>query len=203
MTCDSDDFNRADNSSSMGTSAGGRTWTPRSHGSGGDPTIGIDSNQAYFSASAVGGKAAIDFTDTSDVEVRAIIGGSLSGFGGGLFVRGNPSDPEQEYSVFWGSVDGKLYVVRGDPGGGGTPLQDQSVSFSSGDELKVRVVGDLMTVYINGSPVTGYVDLTLSSSYSGFTEVGLYQEQGTAVRWDDFEVCPVVTSTWYVGMIKR
>lgn len=193
--CDTDDFDRSDSATTMGSTTQGRAWTPYAT-SGSAPTLGISSNQGYFVTSAVGGKALID-PGIPDVEITvtlAVLGGDQSK---GVAVRHHDSD-SRCYTVSANKSIDRLAVTKV-TATGGIPV-DFTHDWIDGDELKVRTEGDTLTVWVNGTLVG---TVTMDSAYAAFTRVGLYEDQTTDARFDDFEVCPLaVTKPWGAGWMR-
>lgn len=187
---DSDNFNRADNTSSMGSTSGGRTWVAHATGGNPAPTIGIISNTAYFSVGAVGGKALIDI-GVDDYAVQVTLS-TLGTFTRGLAVRHAASG--DNCVTISTSTPSTNTIVNTVGGAGFTVIP---VGWASGDVMRVECRGFTLKVFKNGTQIGS--DITLPAGFDVGTRVGLLNDQGTTARFDDFSVTELVTSVFYVG----
>lgn len=190
-TIDSDNFNRADNASSMGSTSGGRTWVAHATGGNPAPTLGIISNTGYFSVAATGGKALIDVGISNYAVQVTLTEANL--FTKGLAVRHDSSGDDcitvsttsPETSTIVNEVNGPLFEVI-------------PTGWADGDVMRVECRGRTLKVFKNGAQIGS--DIALSAGvYATGTRVGLYNDQGTVARFDDFLVESL--GGWTVGQV--
>jgi hypothetical protein len=174
----SDDFDRADNGSSMGTPSDGLSAWQVLTGFG--STWGITSNQAYN----VGGgnsRTALESSE-SDVEVQVTIptrgdvgGGSVNG----ILFRATDDDNNLEFSMNFGN---SMFIQKREAGSNST-LTSVSRAYADGDTFKVVTSGDDIECFHNGVSV-----LTATTSFNNTATKHGLRAQGGATRFDDFSI---------------
>lgn len=172
MSSRSDDFNRADSSSALGTpSDGGSAWVANAG------TWGITGNRAYKVANDINWEAAHLEASTTQVEVQATaqtVGNSA------LIVRLADNSNFIMGQVRSGNLDIWKRV-------GGTFTQIGTTyagAISSGDVIKLTVDGaNLISLYQNGTLRKSGTDSTGSAN----TKHGLLV-YSVSSRWDDFSI---------------
>lgn len=170
-----DDFNRADSASSLGTSSSGHLWVAPTG------TWGIASNKAYAPSASDGQVAYID-AGITDVLVTATVSGLTGGGYAGLIARAPDSDnfylnqfgSDAERGRLWRCVGGSFTPLTS-PAGGTTP---------DGAVYALRVVGSSIKAYYNGAEILSVTDSTHTSG----TYAGLRLGALSAPRWDDFSI---------------
>lgn len=161
----SDDFNRANSTTSLGTSSSGHAWTATTG------TLGILGNEAYAPATA-NNQAFMD-SGSSDVDVQATILGTERA---GLTFRGAPTSSHLDCWRFQRFVgDGSVQLLKIE-GGVVTGNLSQSVTVSSGSILRVIAVGDDIRCYVNNQLVISTTD----SALQGNTWCGISITESTA-----------------------
>ena len=177
----SDDFNRADNASSLGTATSGHVWTAL----GG--TWGISSNKAHIS-NATGLKPAYVECGAADVSVQATLNktdasNNLNRIG----IAFRISDASNFlYAYYLTSTGLRLFKLVA---GVNTQIGTATVTGTNNDVLKVVTSGDQIEVYQNGVLKIGPITETHNQTA---TKHGLFFEVGgssfTLCRWDDFSI---------------
>ena len=181
-----DDFDRADNASSLGsTSVGSVTWVPLS-GGGWSGTWGISSNQAYLAA-ITGFSAAIVPTATPEGKVAADITSTSFLPGGGFAgVAGRVVD-----NLNWWSFDLTDNNVRLTRMVAGTHIIVWSSSPSSDTpgtyRLELTCRGDDLECRVDGSLVHTETS-TIHNTGTGFGLLGADYVHSNLARWDDFDL---------------
>lgn len=168
----SDNFNRSDTTSGLGTpSDGGSNWVAVAG------TWGISSNQAYESA---GGSQEVVYleSDLSDVDVQVTLT-DIASKRAGVVVRRNTSN---QYLLVLCYGDASLIRLWRQPAG--DLIQGVSQTVSNGDVFKVTASGSSVKVYQNGNL---RIDVTETHAQTG-TRHGLRSEGYSGARWDDFSV---------------
>lgn len=172
MTNRSDDFNRANSTSSLGTpSDGGSAWVVLAG------TWGINSNQAYTSASTSQATAYLE-ASVSDVEVQVTVNTVAEGT---LLVRA--VDATNYLILAWAGVGTGIIYKRV----AGTFTQIGSSIFSTlsnGDVVKFVANGSALEVFRNGSSVWTLTDSTHISA----TKHGMRSQSNTTQRLNDFSI---------------
>jgi hypothetical protein len=176
----SDNFNRADSSSSLGTpSDGGSDWVVRP----GSPTtiFGIASNQArrFSTQSVTGGELAWLESGVQNVQVEA----TFSTVAGEMGLIARLTDENNFIRL---RITVSLVQISKFEAGVGTLLGGVSATVSNGDVVMLQCDGDELTPFINEAPVFGAV----SSSFNNTaTKHGLRADGATVTgRWDDFSI---------------
>lgn len=156
-----DDFNRANNADL------GANWTPIFN------TIAVNSNQA------VGGSASTNFeywnvTQFEDSEVYAtIVTVPVSTAGFSLAVRlkdvGSVATVDGYAAAFVKAAGADTIDIRRITNGSPTVLTSISQEFANGDTIGFRAVGNVLTVYLNGTAVLSTTDSTYTVGYLGLT----------------------------------
>lgn len=176
-TLSTDTFNRANSTTSLGSTDGTgtkdpRTWTQLAG------TWGINTNQAYISAAS--GFIPLSYVDlaTKDVDLSIVLAnvGSGSG-GGGLAFR--ITDANNFYGLRFDSTGGSLQVVSG---GSVVATLGTYAAASNGDTIEVVASGSTITVKRNGSTLGTYSD----STYTTQTKHGIAIGSDTTVRLDSW-----------------
>lgn len=185
MTNRTDNFNRADSGSAMGTpSDGGSAWVPY-----GTSQWGITSNQGYKVATNTANEAAVLESSVSAVDIQATVAAVGSQGGNGPIGRGS-SDTDYILTQWLG---GSTYIFK-KVGGSFTQLATTAGSLSAGDVLKLRCdSSNNLTSYRNGSSVITATDAAGSTN----TQHGLGANGGgltQAILWDDFSITAIVAA---------
>lgn len=169
MTDRTDNFNRADSSSSLGTpSDGGSAWTAHVG------TWGINSNQAYCSSVTSLACASVE-SSISDCEVQATL--AVVGSAAGLVARLADSN---NY-ILADEIASTVRLFK-NVAGSFTSLGSYSGTTANGDVIKWRGSGSSHTVYQNGvSRITA-----TDSAGSSNTKHGIRTHNDTTMRIDDF-----------------
>jgi hypothetical protein len=170
-----DNFNRADSSTALGTpSDGGSDWVEGSL----TTAYGISSNHAY-TVNSTGYDLAYLESSQSDCTVQVTLSGNLGVFVG-LCCR------LSDASNYWwiGGVSGTLLIDK-IVAGSQTTVNTTSGTFVSGDVIAVILSGSTITLQQNGSSV-----LTATDSFNQTaTKHGLWTfSGGSSPRWDDFSI---------------
>lgn len=173
-----DDFNRADNASSLGTASDGiHSWTAQTG------TWGINSNQGYCpTLSAGAGVATVDY-GARDCTVQVTI--KTLGGNWGFYVA-----YEGAADLIWVRYEGtfsriKVTLLR--TGFASFDLINVSGAWSANDILKFNLTGNTVTLYKNGASIGSQTDARVADATG--TLHGLYTSS-TAVRFDDFSIVP-------------
>lgn len=188
----SDDFNRADSSSSLGSpSDGGSAWVA-SVG-----TWGISSNRGYESSGAVQQNLAYLEASSAVVDVEVtipVVGSDL-----GLIVRFADSS---NYILFaWTSGTGfRLFKVVG---GSFTQLgTTDGGMLANGDVMKITVSsGNAFNCYKNGAELTNLA--ATDSAGSGNTKHGLRAYSDTTSRFDTFSITDNGAAAFDAALVSR
>lgn len=179
----SDNFNRADSTTTLGTSSGGQTWTAHR------ATWGISSNRGYNVTNAGGSInfASVD-AGTADGTVQVTIAAG-TGQQPGLCFR--TTDNNNTYLLEGGSGAGtaKFYKIVS---GTVTNLANSgtTVNFGSGDVISVVMSGSSFTFKKNGATIFSATDSTFLTQ----TRHGLYMVGLGSNRFDDFSVTDAGTT---------
>lgn len=177
----SDDFNRADSSSSLGTpSDGGSAWSALSG------TWGISSNQGYCPTLSSGSAYAVLECGSPGAEVQVTVA-TRSGIG--LVVR--CSDINNLYVLVVATSGYNFYRRQA---GSFTEIGNSGTS-ADGDVVKIRCEGDTLTVYRNGSAI---ITPSAQSFNNTATKHGLYC-QNTAARVDDWSSTDLAATAYSVS----
>lgn len=182
-----DDFNRADSTTSLGTTTtGGKVWESLDAGAGA-ATWGISGNRAYCSATKPNGNVTIDAGVSDEVSVQVTLAAlAEGGTDAGLLAR------FADVNNFWMLyIDpGSNYAVMRRTGGSYTSLTTGGAA-SPGDVLKITVSGMTLTFYVNGAQLHTVDD----ASFQTATRFGLRVSSGSgtasAIRFDGFALAPL------------
>lgn len=169
----SDNFNRANSASSLGTpSDSGSAWVALSG------TWGINSNQGYL-VTDNGDDLAYLEASLADVTVQVTRADNLGTHVGICF---RVSDVNN-YWVWHGNDSGRFLkkFVSGSP----TTVYSDASAINPNDVISVTASGSSITAYINGVSITNTTD----SFNSTATKSGIYSHfsDGTG-RWEDFSI---------------
>lgn len=178
MSNRSDNFNRADGSSGLGTpSDGGSAWVPLSSGAG-TPTWGISANQASMVSTT--GVHDLDYLESSvgDCDVQITLATVVDDCGlsarlsdGSNFLMVRAKGTVTSFDLF------KCV------GGSFTSLGTFSATPANGDIIKISMSGSSLTVFINGvSRITATDAFNSTATKHGLWGFSL----PTTVRFDDF-----------------
>lgn len=149
-----DDFQRADNASTMGvTPTGGKAWTPLTA----DSVFGIASNRGYrVTAAGNSENAVVVDSDTSDIDMSFTVAVRGSGGFGPVF---RATDHANYWAVDAQSTGWRLYKRSG---GVFTAFafipKDGGSAPAAGDVIRVVAVGDSMTISVNGGTQVETID---------------------------------------------
>lgn len=167
-----DDFNRANNADL------GSNWTPIFN------TIAVNSNQA------VGGSASTNFEywnveqfENSEVYATIIsVPVSTAGFSLALRLKdvGSVVTVDGYAAAFIKQAGTDTIDIRRITNGSPTVLTSISQEFSANDVIGFRAVGNVLTVYLNGTAILSTTDNTYTIGYLGLTM------DTTAARVDNF-----------------
>ena len=176
-----DNFNRADNNSTMGTtSTGSKTWTAESG------TWGIVSNMGRLFSGGPAARIATVDAGVADCTVSVKINqqGTSNAYYG-LMLRSTGS--ASGYLVQINGASNILNIQRLDSGTG-TNIGGSPVAYtpSMGDTITAVLLGNSITVKVNGSTVFSATD----STYPSQTKHGLWSYANDIVRFDDFSIQP-------------
>lgn len=174
----SDDFNRANNASTLGTS-----WTALKG------TWGINNNEAYISASHPSfDQFAVVDANTVDGFVQATAGTGVTNFIGLVFRVSDTSN-------FWemvGQVGGAWQLYKMVAGVYSSVLTSGGNPVSSGDVVRVEMSGSAITGKVNGVTVLTYNDTFNQTA----TKHGMYFYGTPSIgRWDNFSMTRLATFT--------
>lgn len=175
MTNRTDNFNRADNSASLGTpSDGGGAWTA------GTGTWGVNSNQGYCSTSTALAVATLE-ASVSNVEVQGTASVINSDIG---VVARFANTSNYLMADFLGATSTRLFK---NVAGSFTSLGSGSAG-SNGDVIVLRCdSGNNLTVKVNGvSRITA-----TDSAGSTNTKHGIRTHNDTVARIDDFSITEI------------
>jgi hypothetical protein len=170
----SDDFNRADSTTAIGTATTGQTWTAL------NGTWGISSNQAYLTAN-VGGAIAVVDSGQANCEVEVVY--SITNVQSKVICRASTLS---NYIVF--NSDGTLSkVVNGSFTTLGT--MSPAPSLASGDIIKITLNGNNITAKVNDG-AKGSV-LTVTDTFNNtITKHGIGAANTTS-RFDNFKITTI------------
>lgn len=170
----SDNFNRADTTSGLGTpSDGGSAWVALSG------VWGISSNQAYESAGGPHSVAVLD-SGTADVTVQMTLT-AVGGNNAGVVARASDDNNYLLLAIYGGNT---LEIYRRDAGSFVSLLAPVTSAYAAGDVFKLTVNGTSVTAYQNGVSKG-----TVTSAFNQTaTKHGLRSHQSIAHRFDDFSV---------------
>lgn len=165
-----DDFNRADDATTLNTSSSGHAWIAWRG------TWGVNANQGYMATNGNGQNYAVINAGVADLTIECVFPTAVNGVG--LSFRGT-----DESNVFiWYRVNSSLINCYKRESGGYTEIFTLSETLGNGDSLKVALSGNSIELYRNGTLKT-----TLTESFNNTApNHGLYKEgSSTTGRWDD------------------
>lgn len=169
----SDSFNRADNTSSLGTADSGQTWTAQLG------TWGISSNQAYVSAANGQNSAVLDASSATGTAAVAI-GAGTTATTWDMGVVGRATDVNNYYLAQFSQSGVILYKQVS---GGFTSIGTASVTIAVGDTVSLTCSGSTITILVNGVSKVSVTDTTFSSP----TKWGLrWWTSDNTFRYDNF-----------------
>lgn len=178
-----DDFNRADSTTTLGSATTGHVWVPFT-----GTVWGISSNKAYIQNSAGSQTIAYVETGVADVTIEVTVNksdatNSINRMGVAFRIS---DESNYLFAKFTGSNQLAIFKVVA---GSGTQLGTTTVTFSNNSVLKVVLSGNQISAYQNGLLKVG--PLTESFNQTA-TKHGLVWEAGgqaiTVCRWDDFSI---------------
>lgn len=188
----SDNFNRADSTTTLGTpSDGGSDWSALSG------TWGISSNQGYAPGST--SQVAVLESNSSGAEVQYTMATTSGNYG----VVARATDGSN-YLVFdFVAATGAIFIRKTVAGTPTTLATDTISAFSNGDTVKFVVSGPTLTGYRNGIQV-----LTVSDSFNQTATLhGVWASDFSHNgRFDTFsitEVAPVPTTAYAQAIIHN
>lgn len=170
-----DNFDRADSTTGLGTAVTGQNWS--SHAG----TWGISGNKAYTVVDW--SVTCLNVTGSANSKVSADISVNASNDNGGIVAR--LSDPSNFFLFNFQSTDQKLYLYKY-VGGSATSLQSVPLTLASGTTHNFAVVA-------YGSQIKCYVDgvlyITVNDTFNATnTWQGFRQTSSTMQYFDNFKV---------------
>lgn len=173
-----DDFNRADSTTSLGTASDGvHAWTAQLG------TWGINSNQGYCpTLSGGGGRATVNY-GARDCTLQFTTKVAASNWGATLAYESATDNIRVRYETAFTRI--KLTLNRN--GFASVDLINVPGAWANNDVLKVVLTGNSATVFKNGSSIGTITDARLADATG--TEHGLYTES-TASRFEDLSITP-------------
>ncbi len=174
MSSRTDNFNRADSTTSLGTpSDSGSAWVAT------QGTWGIATNRGYNPGSDSPGSAYLE-SSAANADVQVTI--SVVGAHGGLVFRLSDLN---NYWLLDVAVSGtKLRLQKYQSGSFGVNF-DFAYTPANGDIIKASFSGSTINCYLNGSVVIGPITDAFNSTA---TKHGLFDFSENAVRFDDFSI---------------
>jgi len=177
-----DDFNRADSTTSLGTSTSGHAWTALTG------TWGISSNKAYVENSS--GSQTIAYVEAADADVIievTVHNNTLSNSINRMGIAFRITDASNYlFAYFVGTNALRIFKVVA---GSGTQIGTATVTFANNSVLKVVIAGYQLEAYQNGVLKVGPITETFNQTA---TKHGLVWENGgrpiTECRWEDFSI---------------
>lgn len=181
-----DNFDRVDNSSSLGTTSDGQaTWVA------GNGTCGIDTNQAYCSALASGSGWAYVDTGFRDCTLEVTISAFTQPIA--IFLASSTGNPVVDPAisiVITGLIGGSFRTsIRNSITGLNFDVID-SLAWASGDTLKVKIFGDTVEVYRNDVLLSSPTDFRLGDIVG--TKFGFFTNNISA-RFDNLTITKATT----------
>ena len=168
-----DDFNRADSTTTLGSTTTGQAWAVSATG-GVTAQAGINSNRAYFSSFS-GSATAFAVIDAGIADVTLEVTFPIAYTDQGLTWR--YVDVNNQFAM------NKTTAYRRLAGGFAT-LVTFSQAFTTGDRVKVTAFGNFHTIYKNDVQVGTFTDANFNTA----TKHGIASFNDTAGRFDDFKV---------------
>lgn len=170
-----DDFNRANSTTTLGTATTGQSWVALAG------TWGIETNKGYRVSTVDSDQAAI-LTGQTDATITATI--TWSSFTAGeVSVLARGADASNHYLALLSTSTVDLYKrVAGTYTLLGT---SGAVTWATGDTIGLRVSGTSIKGYRNGAEVVSTTDSSLTSgTYAGFRAGGTTN----TMRYDDLSI---------------
>ena len=173
-----DSFDRADSTTTLGTTDTGQTWTYHA-ASGGSSTWGIRSNAAYKVSGAAYAAALIDLESsdmTAHCDLYAITGNHYPGVG----VRCTPGTASGYFA--WIGTTNRLQLVRRTSTETQTILAANvaTITYSTWNDVDIsateEATGTRIRIYLDGVEVASYLD-NLTDRPNG-THAGLFSYAG-------------------------
>ncbi len=149
ITTRTDDFNRTNNPSSLGTPSDGGSPYVIYQGVFLTAVYGIFSNQAYVSAGDTYGAAVLE--SSSPNATIEITPSAITGFAAVVF---RASDANNYLFFYFQTGSNAAYLYKR-VDGATTQIGTATVTIANGDTVKVQASGSAITVYINGSQQGG------------------------------------------------
>lgn len=179
MTARSDNFNRSNTTTGVGTpSGGGADWVQ--YDTGGGKAYGISSNTAYVAADAGGHLVTGLDAATPDVEIEV----TLSTFGDQIGLAPRISDELNH--LYLRGFSGEGYHLFKRVAGSSTSLGSYSTTPASSDVIKVVCDGNDLEVFVNSVS-----RITASDGFNNTEEIhglwGFNAASGSG-RFDDFSI---------------
>lgn len=171
----SDNFNRTDSSSAMGTpSDAGSDWVALTG------TWGIASNRGYCATdSGDNQNSAVLESSASDVDVEVTC--TTGNNDQGIILRATDAS---NYILLRHGTDGSVIFYKREAGTFTSFASTSGVSQSNGDVIKATASGNDFELFVNGvSALTG-----TSSFNNTATKHGLRVYSSTTPRWEDFSI---------------
>jgi hypothetical protein len=198
----SDDFNRADNASALGTpSDGGASWSALAG------TWGIASNVAYKVNAGDAQEFAVLEASSANVEVQATISTLNSDSAPGIVVRAVDANNFWNAQITGSGLGATRVQLYKFSSGSPTSMGTSTAAVTAGDVIKVRASGNSIEVFNNGSSIIGPVT---DSTHNTATKHGIqayYAGSGgsgtQACRHDDFSITDLDASSWFARDRKR
>lgn len=165
----SDNFNRADNASSLGYSSGeSRLWQTAS--TNGAPTFGISGNALALTAATAGNAIAFQECYVSDGTLTATMLATGTVKGGGLAFR--IQDGSNYYYLARQNASGPnfYYTLLKRVAGSATILNTSTTLITAGDVMSVVMNGSSIIVKVNGATLFSVTDTTFVTG----TKHGVY-----------------------------
>lgn len=180
-----DDFNRADNATTMGTTPSGEPWVAEVG------TWGIATNEAYVPAGGAVRRFSVIETGQTEGHVQAVVG-SVRETGWGLVCRWVDDD---NYIILNCNTGAATWSLTERVGGVDNLLAGPTLfSTAPGRVIRIAFAGDQITCTNNGADIFGG-PLTCDPGLLTGTKHGLFA--GTTVtsasRWENFEVVGLVS----------
>lgn len=171
----SDQFNRSNSTTAIGTADTGQTWTNTAG------TWGINGNAAYVATPSGANDLATVDSGKSDGSVQAVItAGTMTGQG--LIIR--LTDANNYIYIF--ASDTSTLIIGTDVAGSFNTIATGARAWVSGDVLKVRFSGQLITASVNGNVIASVSSAVNTTA----TKHGLLSTASAVAtsRWDNVKV---------------
>jgi hypothetical protein len=182
MAARSDDFNRADNATSIGSpSDGGSAWVDLDAAFG--HFMGISSNQGYNPAGGTG-RCYLESSE-ADAEVEVTIttrANTGDGSVNGVMAR----ITDRENFLEWVANFGNSHTLRKRVANADTTLDTASAAYADGDVFKIVVNGTSIECFLDGVSI-----MTATDSFNQTATKHGVTMQGSTGRFDDFSITPI------------